>query len=61
MKNLIKKNAKSEAKLELIENFVAKIEKKEANNLRGGKNAPVAETGGDDSINTEFTEHRNCC
>ena len=53
----MKKEFKKEVNLELIEGLVVKIQKNEANKLRGGFDDPTE----GDSVNTQFTEIRGCC
>lgn len=53
----MKKEFKKEVNLELIEGLVVKIQKNEANKLRGGFDDPTE----GDSVNTQFTEIAGCC
>ncbi len=53
----MKNGLKKVVKLELIEGLVVKIQKNEANKLRGGGNDVVKS----DSVNTKFTEIAKCC
>lgn len=48
---------KKVSKLELVEGLVVKINKSEANKLRGGFDSPTE----GDSVNTKFTEIASCC
>ncbi len=48
---------KKKLKLELIDGLVVKIQKNEANKLRGGKVIKKQNV----SVNTRFTELANCC
>jgi len=53
----MKKELKKDAKLALVEGLVVKIQKNEANKLRGGYDSSTES----DSVNTKFTEIATCC